>query len=107
MRKVYWLSVAFLILVESGEDRRRRGYDKMIAQICEWFLGTRCPQCGQWLPTACSVVAHGLVTDCPQPGHRLPTACSWREMSFANVRLESFFVGIAYIGVVDSLLKST
>ena len=29
MRKVYWLSVTFLILVKSGEDRRRREYDKM------------------------------------------------------------------------------
>ena len=28
MRKVYWLSVTFLILVKSGEDRRRREYDK-------------------------------------------------------------------------------
>ena len=29
MRKVYWLSVTFLILVKSDEDRRRREYDKM------------------------------------------------------------------------------
>lgn len=29
MRKVYWLSVTFLILVKSGEDRRRREYDKL------------------------------------------------------------------------------
>ena len=29
MRKVYWLSVTFLIFVKSGEDRRRREYDKM------------------------------------------------------------------------------
>ena len=29
MRKVYWLSVTFLILVKSGEDRQRREYDKM------------------------------------------------------------------------------
>ena len=29
MRKVYWLSVTFLILVKSGEDRRRQEYDKM------------------------------------------------------------------------------
>ena len=29
MRKVYWLSVTFLILVKSGEDGRRREYDKM------------------------------------------------------------------------------
>ena len=28
MRKVYWLSVTFLILVKSGEDSRRREYDK-------------------------------------------------------------------------------
>ena len=28
MRKVYWLSVTFLILVKSGEDRRRRKYDR-------------------------------------------------------------------------------
>lgn len=26
MRKVYWLSVAFLIFVKSGEDRRRREF---------------------------------------------------------------------------------
>ena len=29
MRKVYWLSVTFLIWVKSGEDRQRREYDKM------------------------------------------------------------------------------
>ena len=29
MRKVYWLSVTFLILVKSGEDRGRQEYDKM------------------------------------------------------------------------------
>ena len=29
MRKVYWLSVTFLILVKSDKDRRRRKYDKM------------------------------------------------------------------------------
>ena len=29
MRKVYWLSVTFLILVKSGEDRQRQEYDKM------------------------------------------------------------------------------
>ena len=29
MRKVYWLSVTFPIWVKSGEERRRREYDKM------------------------------------------------------------------------------
>ena len=29
MRKVYWLSVTFLILVKNDEDRRRREYDKI------------------------------------------------------------------------------
>ena len=47
MRKVYWLSVTFLILVKSSEDRRRREYDKDETE--ERYLSVTSSPNGGWV----------------------------------------------------------